>query len=158
MSNVFKQSLNATRECWTNNIQQRATALKCIKSAGDVAKLVNPYNFLSTHELNATDIADITACAAGIDDNAALYASIKVLSMRFLQCRIATFTTDQKKSLKQIFGDATVTPSQQQNGAKAQLETVCTNLKYANDVHSSTVSVLEQALKHFAEVIPSRQR
>jgi hypothetical protein len=157
-SNVFKQSLNATRECWTNNIQQRATALKCIKSAADVAKLSNPYDFLSAHEFNTTDIADIGSCATGIDDNAALYTSIKVVSKRFLQCKIDSFTSDQENSLKQIFGDATATPSQQQNAAKAQLESLCTNLKYAHDVHTSTVSVLEQTLKHFVEVLPSRRR
>ena len=151
---ILVKSLNSTRTCFSLE-SDRSNARKCVDRSTDALRLAtSPYDTFSVQALSTNDIATLYSCGEGTfatDDD--ILNAFKVLTKRFLQCKVTSYTPDQKKAILDVFkGD-----SQQQEVSRAQLASVCSSLHFSGELHKDLVNFMHQTLKHFVVLIPSRR-
>ena len=153
---ILDKTLNATRTCLRLEIS-RENADDCLsKASSAIHTATSPFDLFSVQPLTSNDITVLSSCATGtFADDEALVEAFRVLTKRFLQCKVDAFTDDQKTVITDIFqGDGQISTAN-----RASLSSVCTSLHFAGSMHKDTVDFVTQTMRHYIDVItPSRRR
>ena len=160
LQQVFSDSLNATRVCWTLEAPNKANAKKCVERATSAFQLAtSPYDLFSAQVLTDAEQAKLTTCAAGVNTNQIVEESFVVLSKRFLQCDFSGMTPNQRTAILDVFGDDAESsePTQVQDTSRAQMSSLCTSLDYLGAAHRDAVTYVTQMLKHMTQLLPNRR-